>query len=250
MKNNPFEIDYLSLFNIAEKKSSLYKLSKPFPHVVLDNFLSPVGYKKITRAFPKRDDEIWKTPTNKHTIGKSVTKNGALGLKESLYTEDSRRFFYELNSGLFLTFLEKLTGISGLIPDPYFSEGGFHRTASGGSLGIHADFSHSDKLGLERRLNLIFYLNDYWKDSYGGSLGLYNKKLKKIVEIAPLGNRMAIFTTSDHSFHGHPEPLTCPKMIYRKSIALYYYTLPRISREKSRILFPIDPKFTITATKY
>lgn len=248
MKNNPFEFDYPKLYKLAEKKSSEYKLGKPFPHIALDNFLSPAAYKKIVRAFPKRDSEIWKTPTNKHTIGKSVTKNGALGLKEYLYPEDARRFFYELNSGLFLTFLEKLTGIDGLISDPYFSEGGFHKTASGGQLGIHADFSHSDKLGLERRLNLIFYLNDDWHDSYGGGLGLYNKKLKKIVEIAPTGNKAAIFTTSDYSFHGHPEPLTCPKNKFRKSIALYYYTAPTVSRQKLRILFPADPSFVPKVT--
>jgi Rps23 Pro-64 3,4-dihydroxylase Tpa1-like proline 4-hydroxylase len=250
MKNNPFEFKYPELYMMAEKKALEYKINKPFPHIVIDDFLSPSAYKKILRAFPKRDSEIWKTPTNKHTIGKSVTKNGVLGLKEYLYNEDARRFFYEFNSGLFLTFLEKLTGITGLISDPYFSEGGFHRTASGGKLDIHADFSHSDKLGLERRLNLIFYLNDDWQDSYGGRLGLYNKKLGRVVEIAPKGNRAAIFTTSESSFHGHPEPLTCPKNKFRKSIALYYYTAPRVSRKKSRIVFPIDPNFSPTVTKY
>ncbi len=249
MKNNPFNFNYYDLFKVAEKKASEYKINKPFPHIQFDNFLKPSAYKKISKAFPKKDSVVWKTPSNIHTVGKSVTINGELGIKEYLYSEDARRFFYELNSGLFLTFLEKLTGIKGLIPDPYFSEGGFHRTASGGYLDIHADFSHSDKLGLERRLNLIFYLNDDWRKSYGGSLGLYDKKLNKIKEIIPKGNRVIIFTTSDHSFHGHPEPLTCPKNIFRKSIALYYYTVPTINRNKSRILFPTDPDFKPIPTK-
>lgn len=140
------------------------------------------------------------------------------------------------------------TGIKGLTSDPYFSEGGFHRIASGGFLNIHADFSHSDKLNLERRLNILFYLNDNWEDSYQGDLGLYDKKLNKIVSIKPYANRLVIFSTSDSSFHGHPEPLLCPDDIYRKSIALYYYTAPTGSRKKSRILFPTDPKFTPTIT--
>jgi hypothetical protein len=250
MKKNCFRLDYPKLYLMAEKKAAEYSSNAPFPHITIDNFLNPIAYKNILQAYPKRNDEIWKTPTNKHTIGKSVTKNGALGLKEYLFTDDARGFFHELNSGLFLTFLEKLTGITGLICDPYFSEGGFHRTASGGHLSIHADFSHSDKLGLERRINLIFYLNDNWKDSYGGNLGLYNKKMKEIVKISPIGNRAAIFTTSDYSFHGHPEPLTCPKNIYRKSIALYYYTAPSASRKKSRILFPTDPNFKPVITKF
>jgi Rps23 Pro-64 3,4-dihydroxylase Tpa1-like proline 4-hydroxylase len=246
----PIQFDYPALYHFADQKAMAYKSGGPFPHIVIDNFLSSSTYQLISRSFPKKNHAIWKTPTNKHTVGKSVTKNGELGLKEFLYSENARRFFFELNSGLFLTFIEKLTGISGLIPDPYFSEGGFHRTAAGGYLGIHADFSHSDKLGLERRVNIIFYLNDDWKEFYGGGLGLYNKKLKKIVDIAPLENRAVIFTTSDHSFHGHPEPLLCPKNIYRKSIALYYYTVPTINRKKSRILFPSDPEFTQIPTKY
>jgi hypothetical protein len=35
---------------------------------------------------------------------------------------------------------------------------------------------------------------------------------------------MAIFTTTNSSFHGHPEPLLCPEGVSRKSIALYYYS--------------------------
>ena len=245
-----YQIDYPALYKLADQKSIDYNSARPFPHIMIDDFLPPSSYQLISKAFPKKNDSIWKTPSNKHTIGKSVTKNGELGLKEMLFSDHARRFFFELNSGLFLTFLEKLTGIEGLVPDPYFSEGGFHRTAPGGRLGVHADFSHSDRLGLERRVNLIFYLNDNWHSSFGGALGFYDKKLKQIRSIEPLGNRAVIFTTSEHSYHGHPEPLTCPKNRFRKSIALYYYTAPTVSREKSRIVFPLDPKFTPTVTKY
>jgi len=241
---NPFEIDYLKLYKIAEKLAAGYKSSKPFPHTIIDGFLTHKGYNKICKAFPKKNDEIWKTPSNIHTVGKSVTKNGSLGLKELSYSEDVRRFFHELNSSLFLNFLEKLTGIKGLIPDPYFFEGGFHRSSSGGYLDIHADFSHHDKLGLERRLNLILYLNDNWLETYGGELGLYNKNFKKVVSIAPIANRIVIFTTSDDSFHGHPEKTTCPANKNRKSIALYYYSVPTTNRKKSKVLFPKDPTFT------
>ena len=59
--------------------------------------------------------------------------------------------------------IEKITGISGLLPDPYFAESGFHQIQNHGYLNIHADFSHHDYLGLERRINLLYYLNDNWK---------------------------------------------------------------------------------------
>jgi hypothetical protein len=33
-----------------------------------------------------------------------------------------------------------MTGIDGLVPDPYFEGGGFHEISTGGKLGIHVDF--------------------------------------------------------------------------------------------------------------
>jgi hypothetical protein len=49
---------------------------------------------------------------------------------------------------------------------------------------------------------------------------------RKVVTVEPVFNRMVIFTTSDTSYHGHPEPLRCPPGRSRRSLALYYYALP------------------------
>jgi hypothetical protein len=65
-----------------------------------------------------------------------------------------------------------------------------------------------------------------------------------VVSITPLYNRAVIFETSDMSYHGHPEALRCPEGVYRKSIALYYYTLPRPERARRLAFFPTDPTFT------
>jgi hypothetical protein len=246
---NLFEIDYIEIFKKAENLKNIYQTNNPFPNCFIDNFFSPITYKNICDTFPAPDSEIWKTPTNAHTLNKSVTKQGPLGLKEYLFSENQRRLFMELHSSLFLIFLEKLTGINGLLPDPYFAEGGYAMSKSGGILDIHADFSHHDKLHLERRVNILIYLNDNWKDEYGGALSLYDKNLKLEKKVYPLGNRIVIFTTSDSSFHGFPETIRCPKDIVRKSINLYYYTLPRNERERKKILFPSDPNFTPTVTK-
>ena len=45
-----------------------------------------------------------------------------------------------------------------------------------------------------------------------------------VAAYAPLWNRAVIFSTTDESFHGHPDPLTTPQGKFRNSIALYYYT--------------------------
>ena len=191
--------------------------------------------------FPRPDDAIWKTPSNTHTIAKSVVKRGVTGLKENVLNTDARNLFYQLNSATFLDFLESLSGISGLCPDPYLNESGFHLSTQSGHLDIHADYSHHDRLNLERRLNLIIYLNKEWSSSYNGHLGLYDTDLTLIHKIHPVANRIVIFTTSKTSYHGFPDQLKLTQSYIdhhygRKSIAMYYYSIPT-GREKHRIIF-------------
>ncbi len=45
-----------------------------------------------------------------------------------------------------------------------------------------------------------------------------------VKSIAPIWNRLVIFTPSEISYHGHPNILKCPPDRSRKSLALYYYT--------------------------
>jgi 2OG-Fe(II) oxygenase superfamily len=137
----------------------------------------------------------------------------------------ARRMFHFFNSAPFLQFLEGLSSIQGLIPDPHFSGGGYHETGRGGLLGVHADFRVNDRLHLHRRMNVIVYLNEHWKDEYGGHLEIWDRTMKaKCRSVAPIFNRCVIFNTDADSFHGHPDPLMCPEGMYRRSIALYYYT--------------------------
>src|SRR5581483_6543461 len=116
----------------------------------------------------------------------------------------------------------------GLIPDPYFTGGGLHQIERGGYLKIHADFDRHEKLGLQRRLNVLVYLNRDWDESYGGALELWDRAMTHpVVRVLPVFNRCVVFSTTDQSYHGHPEPLTCPPDRRRRSLALYYYTAAR-----------------------
>lgn len=248
-KDSLYEIDYIELYKKAEPLRKEYENALPFHNCFIDNFFTLSTYNLILNSFPHPNSEIWKSPSNIHMQNRSVTRQSPLGLKESLLNENQRRLFMELNSGLFITFLEKLTGIQGLIPDPYFAEGGYVMSRSGSFLDIHADFSHHDKLRLERRLNVLIYLNNEWKNEYEGALNLYDKKLNLMKRIYPIANRVAIFSTSDNSFHGFPEAIKCPKNMTRKSINLYYYTSPTEERGMRKILFPSDPTFSHTPTK-
>jgi Rps23 Pro-64 3,4-dihydroxylase Tpa1-like proline 4-hydroxylase len=131
-----------------------------------------------------------------------------------------------------LRFLEVLTGIKGIISDPYFTGGGLHQIKRGGKLSVHADFNFHNDLKLDRRINVLVYLNKDWEEAYGGHFELWDRDMSKAQQkILPLFNRCAIFSTTSYSYHGHPTPLACPPDRTRKSIATYYYSNGRPAEE-------------------
>lgn len=215
-------LDRFKAREIGESLSEKYCFAEPFPHIVLDNFL-PLEIAKLALAeFPRRG------------LRSDVTfELGYAGQhKRQILPEDcgaaARRMFHFFNSAPILQFLEGLTLIQGLIPDPYFSGGGYHETGRGGFLGVHADFRINEYLHLSRRLNVIIYLNDNWLEEYGGQLEIWDRSVtKRCASISPVYNRCVIFNTDADSYHGQPGPLTCPEGVYRRSIALYYYTASR-----------------------
>lgn len=218
-----FDTDYLN--HLAEKHSEAYANAKPFPHIVLDNFLPPEVLEDVLEEFPKPQQIEWQSFQN------SAEKK--LASRNEQQMGDATRFLlYQFNSSIFITFLEKLTGISGVIADPHFEGGGLHQIEPGGFLKMHVDFNWHRRLKLDRRLNLLLYLNKNWQEDYGGYLELWDKDMTTCAEkILPIFNRCVIFTTTDFSYHGHPEPLSCPEGQTRKSLALYYYSNGRPKEE-------------------
>ena len=51
-----------------------------------------------------------------------------------------------------------------------------------------------------------------------------NKPKEKVTQIEPIFNKAVLFDTSQNSWHGFPDPITCPVGKMRKSIAVYYLT--------------------------
>jgi len=138
-----------------------------------------------------------------------------------------------LNSGSFMRFLVAVTGIHELTCDPYLHGGGVHETLPGGFLKMHTDFNYHKVLKLDRRINVLLFLNVGWEPSWGGELLLSDRTMQSPLRIAPLFNRFVLFNTNDHSFHGQPDPHTFPEGNSRKSIAMYYYSNGRPENEIS-----------------
>lgn len=205
-----------------------YEAARPFPHIVVDNAFDPAMVKRVEDELATFED--W--DGEKAFYGSRKKRHCATVGKLPPATQMMLAY---LNGPEFLPALEALTGIDGLIPDPYLYGGGVHSIRRGGFLKIHADFNWHQRLQLHRRLNLLLYLNSGWNEAWGGALELWDGEMKaKGAEIAPLFNRMVVFSTTDFSYHGHPEPLACPEDRVRNSLALYYYTATRPEHEVQR----------------
>lgn len=204
-----------------------YTTASPFPHIVLDGLFSDETLEGVLAEFPRPDEIEWAAfdnPTEKK-LGYRYTSP----LKRNL-----RDFLVDMSSPPILRFLEAMTGIEGLIPDPYFGGAGPHQILPGGFLKIHADFNWHPLLKLDRRLNLLVYLNQDWRQEYGGHLELWSRDMARCEQrILPVFNRTVVFNTTDFSYHGHPAPLTCPEGRSRKSVSFYYYTNGRPDEEQS-----------------
>jgi hypothetical protein len=97
--------------------------------------------------------------------------------------------------------------------------------------------------GLDRRINALIYLNKDWREEYGGHFELWDKNMEHCVErILPEFNTLALFNCTSYSYHGHPDPLTCPADRSRKSLALYFYSN---GRPKEEILTDVDKHYTL-----
>lgn len=204
-----------------------YESAAPFPHAVLDGLFPDSALEEVLAEFPRPGEIEWvqfDSPTERK-LGYSYRSR----LRPAVQT-----FLWIMNSAPMLEFLEALTGIRGLIPDPYFGGAGPHQIEAGGFLKVHADFNWHPLLHLDRRLNVLVYLNQDWREEYGGHLELWDREVTRCVQkILPVFNRTVVFSTTDHSFHGHPTPLACPAGRTRKSISLYYYTNGRPAEERT-----------------
>ncbi|MGH9255242.1 MAG: 2OG-Fe(II) oxygenase [Vicinamibacterales bacterium] len=211
--------DHQRLAQLARERASTYRTADPFPHLVEDCLFDPSILERVVDEFEAMDRGGWHHSEAAH--------------ERKWSTEDARQLgpftsalIAQLNAGPFVSVLEQLTGIGGLVSDPHLRGGGLHEIRQGGLLGVHADFNVHPRLKLYRRLNLLIYLNKDWQEGWGGALELWDRSGQRCVRaIQPLFNRAVLFDTSNFSYHGHPHPLACPPERSRKSVALYYYSL-------------------------
>jgi hypothetical protein len=193
-------------------------VSEPFPHVIIDNFLKPEWIQPVLDSVRAMKSE---TAQSKFVSPQSPYEYMKFAF-DSGFDETLTQLFNELVGDEFTTAVETMSGIAPLIRNDMTLLGaGVHRIHNGGFLKMHTDFNtydHPQHGKLDRRLNLLLYLNPDWKDEYNGHLRLGP------ISVSPILNRCVIFNTTNKSIHGHPVPLMTPHSVQRESIAVYYYT--------------------------
>lgn len=194
-----------------------YQHAAPFEHMVFDDLFNPLTLMEAEENFPRPDKHWWKYD---NFMERKWAKDNL-----SLEQEPIRGIIQNLQDKKFVQFIESLTGIQGLIVDHMLNGAGLHQISNGGKLDLHVDSNYHPITKLDRRVNVILYLNFTWIESWGGELEFWDQDVQNCHRsIIPSFNRMVVFSTNEYSIHGHPEPLQCPDKITRKSIALYYFT--------------------------
>ena len=197
-----------------------FQSAKPFPHMVLENFLDPDFAREVAASYPSYDEA---RDAGREFRAVNETRKVQITDAES-FPEPVKRLNEALSSRSFIEDLEYITGIDHLLYDEELRGGGMHLTGPSGRLDVHVDFNYVKSRDLHRRLNILVYLNEGWKDEWGGGVELWDEKVRqKACTVKPLLNRCVVFATSEISFHG-VEPVKCPEGHQRISYAAYYFT--------------------------
>ena len=227
--DEPFTFDPAQLAELSARYGDAYRSASPFAHVVIDDFVPEDVVALAASEFPPADAADWSLHVHSNSNKRALADPTAM-------RQTCRQLVAEFNSGAVTTFMERLTGIDGLIPDPHLFGGGLHECDAGGFLQVHADFNRHPKLQLDRRVNALLFLNPEWHDEWGGALELWNRDMSTRERvIAPVGGRLVVFSTTSVSYHGHPRPLRSPDDVSRRSLALYYYTAGRPESEREAV---------------
>jgi hypothetical protein len=217
-----FFLSRTALRALALTHRGSYGAARPHPHAIIDGFLGERLASGLAEVFPSATDAHWIRRDHVEQAARlgQLQRKGFEGVHGAL-----RHLLSEFSGMAFIDFLETLTGIEGLIPDPHFRGAGLHLTLRGGHLALHADFNRDSYRALSRRLTVMYYLNPGWEATWRGELELWSADLSRCeARIAPVLDRLVVMAHGDNHWHGHPEALACPEGRGRAAVAAYFYT--------------------------
>lgn len=225
--NSGYYLNPTYLEELAGRYRNAYRQAKPFPHIVIDNFLPAKVLEQVLDELSALDCDQ-RQRLSEIAVSK-ITQPGVRQAQNNLTLPPKTGgttdwLLDQFNSVLFINFLEQLTRVEGLLPNSQVESIGLPALEQGSPFKIQVDCDRYVK-SLDRKLTFLIYLNKNWKEEYGGHLELWNAEMTHCEKkILPIFNRCVIFSTTSFSYYGHPEPLNCPDHETRKLLALYYYS--------------------------
>lgn len=215
--------------NTLDKVLSTPIETEPFNHIVIDDFFNESFANALAEEFPDYNDDRWYRYDNPIEVKRTMNF-------WDRFPKLTYNAFWFLCSQNFSDILSRKIGKQ-LYADYGLNGGGWHMHGNNGKLNIHQDYSIHPKIPLQRKLNIIIYLSKDWNPEWGGGLEFWshdsekNRAKEMVKRIDVKFNRAVIFDTTQNSWHGLPEKLTCPDGVYRKSLAIYYLQEPDESVE-------------------
>jgi hypothetical protein len=195
MSINQNSVINYSAFNKDFKNTFLN--NKPFPFIVLDNFLNINFFNDVTNSISNNTTQLNKK-FNTSLEKKSISLNSQIpSLVKDLVAE--------LSSDKWVAFIKELTGMQDIFPADIDNTklANFHVMTGGGYLGPHVDHSQDPKTNLPHVLNIIVYLSKAWRDDFKGATLFFDKYGKKVINKANYKpNRAVIFLHTPYTFHG------------------------------------------------
>lgn len=224
-----------------------YQETKPFPHYYMDDALdeqfAKVLQNEILSLYKSFFDRYNNPFEQKYTLRDKFN-----------YPPVLHELFSFLES---TTFIDKLSDFVGyrLKKDPTRNFHGVHIYDKGDYLDIHVDAGLHPLTLQKKQVTLGLYLSCCWQENYGCDLEIWDgddadqqdPKLKRcVLKIPPMFNRLVLFTCTDNSWHGNPEPCNGPDGAKRIFVTISYLSDDReqFKNEKRKAYFlarPQDP---------
>jgi Rps23 Pro-64 3,4-dihydroxylase Tpa1-like proline 4-hydroxylase len=209
--------------NISNLSPTEYQYTKPYPNAFIDNYLDDAFAIAL-------QDEIMNIPESSFDRYDNPFEQKFTLRDKNNYPEKLNKLMTDFASNEFVEYLSKLTGYE-LINDSTKNFWGVHKYKSGDRLDIHVDAGIHPVTKQKKQVTIGLYLSKNWKEEYGCQLEIWDgensknndaKLLNCAHKIAPLFNRLIIFTCDDYSWHGNPEPCNSPDDATRIFITISY----------------------------
>lgn len=193
-----------------------YSHGTPVPWLTFDDFLPNSLLTCVQDEIDCIPSHVW----SKFTRAGSMMRE----CNNMKFSPTIRSLVMNFNSHEFVRWLEDMTGITKIIPDPHLIGAGLMRCYTGDSLKLHTDFNWNEQLHLNRCVSMILYLSRDWQESWGGSLEFWDfDRTHCLHNIVPKPNRLLLYTYNERLIHGHPKPLNCPDHATRDGLRLFYF---------------------------